>query len=44
MGNEAGSESIRIKPLGGRSFLAPVFTFPLPLEVVVGPSLSSSVQ
>lgn len=36
-GNEAGRESIGIKPLNGRSFLAPVFTFPLPLEVVVGP-------
>lgn len=39
-----GRDSIPIKPLKGRSFLAPVFTFPLPLEVVVGPSLSSSVQ
>lgn len=43
-GSETRSESIRIKPLNGRSSLAPVFTFPLPLEVVVGPSLSSLVQ
>lgn len=35
----ARSESIGMKPLNGRSFLAPVFTFLLPLEAVVGRSL-----